>query len=74
MKIKYLGGLVLLLTQVIATSHAQVPADPKAAMAFNCVHEVLMCAEKIGGLNLVNYTYSSGVYHEQKTSELYNRI
>ncbi|TCM59172.1 MFS transporter, partial [Acinetobacter calcoaceticus] len=32
----------------------------------------MMCAEKIGGLNLVNYTYSSGVYHEQKTSELYN--
>ncbi|MCU4547344.1 hypothetical protein KTI80_18860, partial [Acinetobacter pittii] len=25
----------------------------------------LMCAEKTGGFNLVNYRHSSGVYHEQ---------
>ena len=26
----------------------------------------LMCAEKTGGFNLVNYRHSSGVYHEQE--------
>ncbi|ALH94240.1 hypothetical protein [Acinetobacter equi] len=36
--------------------------------------ERLMCAEKNGDFNLVNYTYSSGVYHEQKTKDLYSRI
>ena len=26
---------------------------------------LLMCAEKTGGFNLVNYRHSTGVYHEQ---------
>ena len=34
----------------------------------------LMCADKTGGFNLVNYRYSSGVYHEQKAKDLYSRI
>ena len=35
---------------------------------------VLMCAEKTGGFNLVNYRHSSGVYHEQETEDLHRRI
>ncbi|MFW1840709.1 DUF4112 domain-containing protein, partial [Acinetobacter gyllenbergii] len=31
----------------------------------------LMCAEKTGGFNLVNYRHSSGVYHEQETEDLH---
>ena len=34
----------------------------------------LMCAEKTGGFNLVNYRHSSGVYHEQETEDLHRRI
>ena len=34
----------------------------------------LMCAEKTGGFNLVNYRHSSGVYHEQETEDLHPRI
>ena len=34
----------------------------------------VMCADKSGDFNLVNYTYSSGVYHEQKTKDLHSRI
>lgn len=34
----------------------------------------LMCVDKKGDFNFVNYTYSSGVYHEQKTKDLYSRI
>ena len=30
----------------------------------------MMCAEKTGGFNLVNYRHSSGVYHEQETEDL----
>lgn len=37
------------------------------------VHNALMCAEKTGGFNLVNYTYSSGVYHELETQDVYGR-
>ena len=29
---------------------------------------------KTGGFNLVNYTYSLGVYHEQETEDLHRRI
>ena len=36
--------------------------------------EELMCAEKTGGFNLVNYRHSSGVYHEQETEDLHRRI
>jgi len=36
--------------------------------------EDLMCAEKTGGFNLVNYRHSSGVYHEQETEDLHRRI
>ena len=36
--------------------------------------ENLMCAEKTGGFNLVNYRHSSGVYHEQETEDLHRRI
>lgn len=36
--------------------------------------KVLMCAEKTGGFNLVNYRHSSGVYHEQETEDLHRRI
>ncbi|MFW1924293.1 hypothetical protein, partial [Acinetobacter geminorum] len=32
---------------------------------------ILMCAEKTGGFNLVNYRHSSGVYHEQETEDLH---
>jgi len=35
---------------------------------------ILMCAEKTGGFNLVNYRHSSGVYHEQETEDLHRRI
>ena len=35
---------------------------------------VMMCAEKTGGFNLVNYRHSSGVYHEQETEDLHRRI
>ena len=35
---------------------------------------VVMCAEKTGGFNLVNYRHSSGVYHEQETEDLHRRI
>ena len=34
----------------------------------------MMCAEKTRGFNLVNYTYSSGVYHEQETQDVYGRM
>jgi len=34
----------------------------------------VMCAEKTGGFNLVNYRHSSGVYHEQETEDLHRRI
>lgn len=34
----------------------------------------LMCAEKTGGFNLVNYRHSSGVYHEQETQDLHHRV
>ncbi len=37
-------------------------------------HEEVMCAEKTGGFNLVNYRHSSGVYHEQETEDLHRRI
>jgi|GEM_PF-6642671 len=37
-------------------------------------HHTLMCAEKTGGFNLVNYRHSSGVYHEQETEDLHRRI
>ena len=36
--------------------------------------KALMCAEKTGGFNLVNYRHSSGVYHEQETEDLHRRI
>ncbi|NAR86730.1 McrB family protein [Acinetobacter haemolyticus] len=36
--------------------------------------ERVMCAEKTGGFNLVNYRHSSGVYHEQETEDLHRRI
>ena len=36
--------------------------------------DVVMCAEKTGGFNLVNYRHSSGVYHEQETEDLHRRI
>ena len=36
--------------------------------------EQVMCAEKTGGFNLVNYRHSSGVYHEQETEDLHRRI
>ena len=35
---------------------------------------MMMCAEKTGGFNLVNYRHSSGVYHEQETEDLHRRI
>ena len=35
---------------------------------------IVMCAEKTGGFNLVNYRHSSGVYHEQETEDLHRRI
>ncbi len=35
---------------------------------------MVMCAEKTGGFNLVNYRHSSGVYHEQETEDLHRRI
>ena len=35
---------------------------------------LMMCADKNGDFNLVNYTYSSGVYQEQKAKDLYSRI
>jgi hypothetical protein len=38
------------------------------------IHGKLMCAEKTGGFNLVNYRHSSGVYHEQETEDLHRRI
>ena len=38
-----------------------------------CVNP-MMCAEKTGGFNLVNYRHSSGVYHEQETEDLHRRI
>lgn len=34
----------------------------------------VMCADKNEDFNLVNYRYSLGVYHEQKTKDLYGRI
>jgi hypothetical protein len=37
-------------------------------------HLEVMCAEKTGGFNLVNYRHSSGVYHEQETEDLHRRI
>lgn len=33
---------------------------------------LVMCAEKNGDFNLVNYKYSSRVYHEQKAKNLYS--
>ncbi|EOR07608.1 hypothetical protein F896_01981 [Acinetobacter genomosp. 15BJ] len=50
------------------------------AMAGSSAEEIayilghLMCAEKTGGFNLVNYRHSSGVYHEQETEDLHRRI
>ena len=38
------------------------------------VFRIVMCAEKTGGFNLVNYRHSSGVYHEQETEDLHRRI
>ena len=38
------------------------------------IFDELMCAEKTGGFNLVNYRHSSGVYHEQETEDLHRRI
>ena len=38
------------------------------------IFRLLMCAEKTGGFNLVNYRHSSGVYHEQETEDLHRRI
>ena len=37
-------------------------------------NRIVMCAEKTGGFNLVNYRHSSGVYHEQETEDLHRRI
>jgi hypothetical protein len=51
------------------------------ATSFDCMEvtanvstDGLMCAEKTGGFNLVNYRHSSGVYHEQETEDLHRRI
>ncbi|KCY45074.1 hypothetical protein J715_4397 [Acinetobacter baumannii 1571545] len=57
-----LYGLALL-----ARNHA-----PNEIIQF--AHQALMCAEKTGGFNLVNYRHSSGVYHEQETEDLHRRI
>ncbi|MFW1908897.1 hypothetical protein, partial [Acinetobacter ursingii] len=38
---------------------------------FYTMYDKVMCAEKTGGFNLVNHTYSSGVYHEQETQDVY---
>ena len=38
------------------------------------INRPVMCAEKTGGFNLVNYRHSSGVYHEQETEDLHRRI
>ena len=45
-------------------------------VAFQILHGgvAVMCAEKTGGFNLVNYRHSSGVYHEQETEDLHRRI
>lgn len=40
--------------------------------ALICIVYYLICAEKSGDFNLVNYTYSSGVYHEKK-SKIFTR-
>lgn len=45
-----------------------------ALLAYMFADRALMCAEKTGGFNLVNYRHSSGVYHEQETEDLHRRI
>ena len=43
-------------------------------LGLTSLERALMCAEKTGGFNLVNYRHSSGVYHEQETEDLHRRI
>lgn len=47
---------------------------PEEFCPWKTAYNRLMCAEKTGGFNLVNYRHSSGVYHEQETEDLHRRI
>ena len=60
---------------VASASHCvQSNCSPKKIKPENAAIAGLMCAEKTGGFNLVNYRHSSGVYHEQETEDLHRRI
>ena len=48
-------------------------SSKRNSISFGTYPEV-MCAEKTGGFNLVNYRHSSGVYHEQETEDLHRRF
>ena len=56
-----------LLSFTTSRSNSTAPASFRSS-------RILMCAEKTGGFNLVNYRHSSGVYHEQETEDLHRRI
>ena len=79
MKIKYLGFMILFASVYATGTHAEpvIQAEIqqlKSEVAALKALLTLMCAEKTGGFNLVNYRHSSGVYHEQETEDLHRRI
>ena len=68
MRIKNLAQIFIIITLLTGCIAKSQPVS-------NSIESVkLMCAEKTGGFNLVNYRHSSGVYHEQETEDLHRRI
>lgn len=61
-------------TYLQKTSPPPHPFPPNSLSLKSGTSSHLMCAEKTGGFNLVNYRHSSGVYHEQETEDLHRRI
>ena len=62
-----------LVSPLVACSPITEKIDSNVSMKIDA-KDLLMCAEKTGGFNLVNYRHSSGVYHEQETEDLHRRI
>ena len=69
-----MNGIITIVFAAIAGLLLSLTPLPYLPMiAFKKIRE-MMCAEKTGGFNLVNYRHSSGVYHEQETEDLHRRI
>ncbi|MEJ5204824.1 hypothetical protein [Acinetobacter junii] len=71
---KFAQAVLKNLPKHIALSRLKYVITAKTSEAKSTYVSKLMCAEKTGGFNLVNYRHSSGVYHEQETEDLHRRI